>query len=315
MFSTHDVVIKFLGAGYSPFQILFFSVLFGFPYATLMLMTDHAEGTLLPSNPRWVLARTVAGVVTGASAFYAFSVLPLAQVYAFIFAAPLLITVLSIPILGEKVGVHRWAAVVLGLAGVLVVLRPGAEPLTLGHFAGLAAAAGSATVSVITRKVGRQERAAVLMLYPMVANFLLMGAILPFVYEPMPVEHLGLLAVMSALGFTAGLSIIAAYRLVDAAIVAPMQYSQIIWGAGFGLFLFAEVPDQYTGIGAGIIILAGLYVVIRESLGGRSENTPVLRTRTRPGAATAPNIGAMLRARAVKYEPGYVALAKQKKDS
>ncbi|NNL35131.1 MAG: DMT family transporter [Silicimonas sp.] len=313
LFSTHDVIIKFLGAGYSPFQILFFSVLLSFPYAALMLMTDHAEGTLLPANPGWVLARTAAGVITGASAFYAFSVLPLAQVYAFIFAAPLLITVLSIPILGEKVGMHRWAAVVLGLAGVLVVLRPGAEALTLGHIAGLVAAAGSATVSVITRKVGRQERAAVLMLYPMTANFVLMGAILPFVYEPMPIAHLGLLAIMSALGFAGGLCIIAAYRAADAAIVAPMQYSQIIWGAAFGFLIFTEVPDRFTGIGAAIIILAGVYVVIRESLGGRSANTPVLRTRSRPSAASAPNIGAMLRARAVRVEPGYVALAKRPK--
>lgn len=307
-------MIKFLGGNYSPFQILFFSVLLSFPFATLMLMSDKSEGTLRPANPRWVAGRTVAGVITGASAFYAFSVLPLAQVYAFIFAAPLLITVLSIPILGEKVGIHRWAAVVLGLIGVMIILRPGAEALTLGHIAGLTAAAGSALVSVITRKIGRDERAAVLMLYPMMANFVLMGMVLPFVYTPMPVEHLGLLAVMAAMGFVGGLCVIAAYRFSDAAMVAPMQYSQIIWGAAFGFLLFAETPDRFTGIGAGVIILAGLYVVVRESLGGRSEYTPVLRTRTRPGAASSPNIGAMLRSRADRVLPGHEALAKEKEE-
>lgn len=279
-----------------------------------MLMSDRSEGTLRPVNPRWVLIRTAAGVVAGASAFYAFSVLPLAQVYAFIFAAPLLITVLSIPILGEKVGVHRWAAVVIGLVGVMVVLRPGGEALTLGHVAGLTAAVGSAVVSVVTRKIGRAERSAVLMLYPMMANVILMACLLPFVYRPMPVEHLGLLAVMSILGFCAGLCIISAYRYADAAIVAPMQYSQIIWGAGFGLLFFQETPDQATGMGAGIIIFAGLYVVLRESIGGRSENTPVLRTRTRAGSATSPNIGAMLRARNDRVLPGYEALAKTRED-
>ncbi|MEM7752835.1 MAG: DMT family transporter [Pseudomonadota bacterium] len=313
-FSTHDVIIKFLGSDYAPFQILFFSVLMGFPFATLMLMSDASEGTLRPINPRWVAARTVAGVVAGVSAFYAFSVLPLAQVYAFIFAAPLMITVLSIPILGEKVGVHRWAAVVMGLIGVMVVLRPGAEALTLGHIAGLTAAAGSAVVSVVTRKVGRAERSAVLMLYPMMTNVILMACLLPFVYQPMPVEHLGLLAVMSCLGFCAGLCIIAAYRYADAAIIAPMQYSQIIWGAGFGFLFFNETPDRATGLGAAIIIAAGIYVVLRESLGGRSENTPVLRTRTRPGAASSPNIGAMLRARDARVLPGHEALAKHGQD-
>jgi S-adenosylmethionine uptake transporter len=310
VFSTHDVVIKFLGADYSPFQILFFSVLLGFPFATLMLMSDNEMDTLRPKNPGWVTVRTVAGSITGAAAFYAFSVLPLAQVYAFIFAAPLLITVLSIPILGETVGVHRWAAVVLGLIGVLIVLRPGAEPLTLGHMAGLTAAAGSATVSVITRKIGKEERAAVLMLYPMMANFILMGLLQPFVYQPMPVEHLGLLAIMSLLGFCGGLCIIAAYRAADAAMIAPMQYSQIIWGAGFGFLVFSEVPDSFTWIGAAVIITAGLYVVIRESLGGRSINTPVLETRTRTGTASSPNIGAMLRARSERVLPGHEALAK-----
>ncbi len=314
VFSTHDVVIKFLGEDYSPFQILFFSVLFSFPLATLLLMSDKEQDTLIPKNPGWVAIRTLAGSITGAAAFYAFSVLPLAQVYAFIFAAPLLITVLSIPILGEKVGVHRWAAVALGLIGVLIVLRPGAEPLTLGHFAGLAAATGSAVVSVVTRKVGKEERSAVLMLYPMTSNIILMGMVLPFVYKPLPIEHLGYLAVMSALGFCGGMCIIMAYRLADAAMIAPMQYSQIVWGAGFGFLFFAETPDRYTWVGAGVIIFAGVYVVIRESLGGRSKNTPVLETRTRPGAATSPNIGAMLHARAARVLPGYEALAKDKED-
>lgn len=314
IFSTHDAVIKHLGAFYMPFQILFFSVLLAFPFATLMLLSDREPDTLRPHHPGWVVARTIAGVVTGSAAFYAFSVLPLAQVYAFIFAAPLLITILSIPILGEKVGLHRWAAVVMGLVGVLIVLRPGAEPMTLGHISGLIAAAGSATVSVITRKVGRSERAAVLMLYPMMANVVLMGAILPFVYKPMPIEHLGLLAVVAALGFSGGLCTIAAYRFGDAAVIAPMQYSQIIWGSAFGFLFFAEVPDSATGIGAGVIIMAGLYVVLRESLGGGSVNTPVLRTRSRPGAASSPNIGAILRAQAERTLPGHETLGKRKKD-
>lgn len=315
VFSTHDAVIKLLGGDYSSFQVLFFSVLFGFPLATVMLMSDREADTLRPHNIGWVAARTLAVVVTGASAFYAFSVLPLAQVYAFLFAAPILITILSIPVLGERVGIHRWTAVLLGLAGVLVVLRPGAEALTIGHFAGLLAATGAAFVSVITRKIGREERSAVLMLYPMVANIVLLGLALPFVYQPMPVEHLGLLAVVALLGFTGGLCTIAAYRAGDAAIVAPMQYSQIIWGTLFGMALFSETPDRYTMFGAGIIILSGVYVVLREAMGGRSENTPVLRTRARPGTSTAPNIGAMLRARANRVLPGHEALAKSKEDN
>jgi S-adenosylmethionine uptake transporter len=310
VFASHDAVIKFLGDSYMPFQILFFSVLFSFPLVTLMLMRDREASTLRPVHPRLVAARTIAGAITGAAAFYAFTVLPLAQVYAFLFAAPLLITVLSIPFLGEKVGIHRWSAVALGLVGVMIVLRPGATDISLGHIAALVAAAGSALVAVITRKIGNEERTAVLMLYPMMANFVLMGAAMPFVYQPMPVEHLGLLALMSGLGFLGGVFMISAYRRADAAIVAPMHYSQIIWAALFGFFLFDEVPDLFTWVGAAVIILSGIYVVLRETLSGRSANRPVTRSRSRSETPASPSIAAMLRAQSDRVLPGHEALAK-----
>lgn len=288
IFATHDVVIKVLGAAYSPFQIIFFSTMFSFPLITFMLMRDAKEGNLRPVHPWWVAARTGSAVIAALSGFYAFSVLPLAQVYVMLFASPLVITILSIPILGERVGIHRSLAVLVGLVGVVVVLRPGSTPLGLGHIAGLSAACFGAFASVIVRKVGNEERAAVLMLYPMAANFLIMGAILGLVYEPMPILHLGGMAVISLFGFTGGLLLIAAYRNGDAAIVAPMQYSQIIWATGFGFFLFDEIIDVPTLIGAAIIIASGLYIVFRESRLGARSQTPVLRTRTR--AATAPSL-------------------------
>ena len=227
-------------------------------------------------------------IITGSAAFYAFSVLPLAQTYAILFAGPLIITVLSIPILGEKVGAHRWGAVIVGLVGVLVVLRPGAAELGLGHLAALVAAICGALAATIVRKIGRDERSAVLLLYPMMANFILMAALLPLVYRPMPLEHLGLIAVMATLAFVAGLCLIAAYKAADAAVVAPMQYSQIIWATVFGLLFFDEAPDLITGIGAAIVMASGLYIVLREAFGGRSATTPVLQSRTRPETATSP---------------------------
>lgn len=295
LFATHDVVVKFLGGQYAVFQIIFFSVLLSFPLVMLMLMRDPVRGTLIPAHPWWTALRTLATTVTGSSAFYAFATLPLAQTYAILFAAPLLITVLSIPILGERVGLHRWAAVVVGLAGVLIVLRPGTTELGLGHAAAITAAVGSALASIIVRKIGRDERSAVLLLYPMMANFVIMACILPFVYRPMPVEHLGLVGVIAVLAFVAGLCVIAAYKAADAAIVAPMQYSQIIWAALFGSLFFGEIPDGWTVTGAGVIIASGLYIVARESLRGISATTPVLRTRSRPETGTAPRISTLQR--------------------
>ena len=295
IFATHDVIVKYLGGVYSPFQIIFFTTLFTFPLVTFMLMRDATEGHLIPKHPGWTALRTGSAVLTAGAAFYAFSTLPLAQVYTILFASPLLITVLAIPILGERVGIHRLVAVLIGLAGVVVVLRPGSTVLGPGHFAALAAAVFGALASVIVRRIGRDERTAVLMLYPLAANFVVMGSLLAFVYKPMPVEHLGAVAIISLFGFVGGLFLIAAYRKGDAAIVAPMQYSQILWATGYGFLLFDESVDRPTLVGAGIIILSGVYIVMREARLGAKSQTPVLRTRSRGPTAASFRISPLLR--------------------
>ncbi|WP_281857158.1 DMT family transporter [Litoreibacter halocynthiae] len=294
IFATHDIVIKVLGGTYSPIQIVFFSVVLSFPLATLWLLRDQTSGTLIPRHPYWMVARTVAAVITGFSAFYAFSVLPLAQVYAIIFASPLLITVLAIPILGEEVRLRRWLAVLVGLCGVLVVLRPGQTELGLGHLAALACAVGGAFASVIVRKIGREERTVVIMLYPMMANFLVMGALLPTVYVPMPIEDLGLIAIVAVFAWIAGRFLIGAYNTGEAVIVAPMQYSQILWATVYGALFFDEWPDFGTLVGSAIIIASGMYIVLRESRSTTS-GTPVLNTRSRPETGTSPRIGSFIK--------------------
>jgi len=293
LYATHDVFIKILGETFAPFQIVFFSTLLSFPLITLMLMRDRTNGTLIPVHPWWTALRTVCSVIIAGTAFYAFSTLPLAEVYAILFAAPMLITILSIPILGERVGLHRWAAVVVGLIGVLIVLRPGTSDLNLGHAAALTASVGSSLVAVIIRKIGKDERSAVLLLYPMMANAVVMGAILPFVYVPIEGVHLAMFAAMSALGLAGGILIIAAYKSADAAIVAPMQYSQLLWAAVFGFFIFAEFPDLWTWIGAAVIIASGLYIVLRESMRGTTSAAPVLNTRSHPDTGIRPRVSSM----------------------
>ncbi|MBM2575905.1 DMT family transporter [Jannaschia sp. Os4] len=295
LFSVHDVVIKFLGSGdgYAVFQIVFFSVLLTFPLSTVILLQSNVAGTLRPAHPWWSLLRTACTVVAALLVFTAFTTLPLAQVYAMIFTMPLIITVLSIPILGEKVGPHRWGAVIVGLAGVLIVLRPGGADLGWGHAAALGGAVFSALASVIVRRIGRDERTMVLLLWPLVANFVVMGAALPFVYRPVPLPDLGLWALMALCALLASLLMIGAYKRADAVLVAPMQYSQIIWAALYGWILFDEGIDLWTGVGAGVIVASGLYIVAREA-GGRSATAPVLRSRTRAGTPGAPRIGALL---------------------
>ncbi|MEM9756353.1 MAG: DMT family transporter [Pseudomonadota bacterium] len=290
IFATHDVIVKYLGASYSPIQIVFFSVLFSFPFLSFSLVQQKDEGDLRPRHVWWTVARTIAAVTTGLMAFVAFANLPLAQVYAILFAAPLFITLFAIPLLGEQVGWRRGLAVLVGLGGVLVVLQPFGQTLSWGHAAAFVAAMCGAFASVVVRKIGRDERAVVLILMPLMTNFVLMGAALVFVYEPMPVIDLGASAVMSLLALVATACLIGAYRQAPAAIVAPMQYSQIIWASLYGALFFNEGLTRDTLIGTGIIVASGLYIVLREARGGRSATTPVLRTRSRLGTPSAPRI-------------------------
>ncbi|MFM7444677.1 MAG: DMT family transporter [Tabrizicola sp.] len=295
LYATHDVVVKVLGATYTSFQIIFFAALLSFPVVSMVLLADKREGNLVPRHPWWSLLRSVSGVSTGALGFYAFSVLPMAQCYAMFFATPLLITLLSIPMLGKKVGIRRGLAVVVGLAGVLIVLRPGMAPLSIGHLAALGAAALGSLSSIIVRKIGKDERSIVLMMYPMLTAVVAMGIVLPWFYVPMPIKDVALMGVISLLGMCGAALIIAAYRAAPAVIVAPMQYSQIIWAALYGWLLFDEGIDAWTAAGSAVIIGSGIYIVMREGTPDVSKNRPVLENRSRLDAGNLPRISLWLR--------------------
>ncbi|AUH65167.1 DMT family transporter [Paracoccus zhejiangensis] len=288
VYATHDAIIKALGGQYPSHQILFFSQLLAFPLVAVILLSDRSEKPLRPVQPGWVAVRSVCVVIAGLCGFFAFSQLPMAQVYAILFATPLMVTVLSIPILGEKVGIHRWAAVIVGLTGVMIVLRPGQADLAAGHLAALAGASASALAAVIVRKLGSSERAVVLILWPMLGNFVLTGAMLALAYEPMPLGDLTLAGMISVLGLIGGFLVIVSYRRGEAAVVAPMQYSQIIWATIFGWFIFDEGLDASTLIGTVIIIASGVYIVRREGSSGTSSNQPVIAARMRPETVTQP---------------------------
>ncbi|WP_170430886.1 DMT family transporter [Ruegeria arenilitoris] len=280
VFASHDALIKVLGGTYSVMQIIFFATLFSFVPMAVTILTDRTTGNFLPRHPWLVLLRSALVVTSMVCAFYAFSVLPLAEVYSLLFSFPLIVTVLSIPLLGEIVRAQRWAAVGVGLIGVLIVLRPGTTEITLGHLAALTAAFCSAFGSVLVRKIGNEERSAVLILYPMLLAIVVMSLMQPAVYQPPSLLNLAMMALVGVFSVIAQHLIILAYRAAPAGVVAPSQYSQIIWATLFGMIFFGEHPDGWVAVGASIIIASGVFVVWRESRSNTSANTPVLRVRS-----------------------------------
>ncbi|POF32239.1 DMT family transporter [Roseibium marinum] len=278
IFSSHDAVIKSLGGSYPVFQIIFFSMLFAFVPMSMLMLADKAVDNFRPRHPWLVLLRSCLTIVSMSCGFYAFTALPLAEVYGLLFTMPLLITAFSVPLLGETVRAQRWAAVVVGLVGVLIVLRPGMVSMSLGHLAALTAACANSLATILIRKLGGQERSAVLILYPMILSMIAMSLTLPFVYVPVDLPDLGLMATIGFLSVIAQIFIIGAYRAAPAAVVAPLQYSQILWATLFGALFFAEIPDIYVAVGSSIIIASGIFVVWRESRENVSMQTPVLKT-------------------------------------
>ena len=278
LFSTHDAIIKALGDTYSVFQVIFFALMFAFAPMTVLVLADHAVGNFRPRHPWLVLSHSVLSLIVMSGSFYAFVTLPLAEVYALLFTIPLLITALSVSLLGETVRVSRWVAVIVGLIGVMIVLRPGATSLSLGHLMTVLAVFASALAKIIVRKIGGEERPAVLVLYAMLTSLVVMGAILPAVYVPVELPSLGLMAAVGLISVTGQLCTIAAYRFAPAAVVAPTQYSQILWGTGFGIVLFSEHPDWSVATGACVIIASGIFIFWREIRKNVPDRNAVPRT-------------------------------------
>ena len=279
LFAIHDVFIKFLTLHYLVFQIIFVSSLIAIPFTLLIIPIFSDITSLKPVYPKVMFFRVIILITTSACVFYAISSISLAEVYALLFSAPIIITALSHPLLREKVGWKRWSAVLFGFCGVLIVLQPNILYLKMGHLAAITAAFGIAIISILLRKVGKKERVALVLIYPLIGNVLIMGCISAFIYKPMPVEHLGLSTLVGIFSSTGMVFMIFAYRISNVVLVAPMQYSQIVWGSFLGWLLFSEKVEFNVVFGATIIISSGLFIVFREAQKNIIIASPTSHTR------------------------------------
>lgn len=268
-YAAYDMSAKFLGGGIHPMQIIAVSGLIHIPL--LLAYAAWDRGALWPKAPKLMALRAVGTVINFTAGVSAFTMLPLAEAYVIFFTMPLMISVLAIPVLGEKMDPIRGIAVVLGLVGVIIALDPTTTPLNLGHALAFTGATVGAMNYVIIRKTGSVERTPVMLLWPQLALVPLVCAVTPFVYAPMAPSDFAVAAFMAVVLFVGAMSIVAAYRRAPAIIVAPMQYSQIAWAAILGALLFNEAMTPATLIGCGLIAIAGVMVVARQDSSTRLE--------------------------------------------
>jgi len=278
-FATMDVLIKSIGTEYSTFQILFFRMLFSWLPFYALLRRDGGIGALRTRRPGLHAVRSVLLVFTTFCFFFAFQRLPMAEIYAISFASPLLMTLLSVPMLGERFGWRRGVAIVVGFLGVLVILRPGTGALSA---LALVPVAGTVTFSVgmlLGRMLARTDTNSSILFYLNALGLLVSAAALPFVGRwPDDPRDWALFVGIGLIGGVAQIFQLQAFRLAPVSVIGPFQYLSLLWGLFYGWTFFAEWPDAWSLVGAAIVMGSGLYVLYRETVVARA-------ARARPSAA------------------------------
>ena len=268
LFSAMDALSKILAATYDPVEVVwgrYLAIL-----AMLAPLVLRHPRALVTARPGLQLARGV--TVLGAALLFIAGLarLPIADATAIGFASPLLVTALSIPLLGERVGPRRWAAVSAGFAGVLIVVRPGSGAMGWAALLPLLSAACWGLSLVVTRRMRGGDPPVTTLLYSTVIGFALSSAALPLVWQPPSAAAWALMALMGVLSAAGQYLLIAGLARGDASLLAPFSYSQMIWSTLTGFFIFGTVPTAWTWCGAAIIVASGIYIAHRERLRARA---------------------------------------------
>jgi drug/metabolite transporter (DMT)-like permease len=273
VFSLMDAGLKTLSAHYPPFQVAALRGASSLPWLLAWALLSTGMAPLL--RVRWSLhlLRGVLGITMMAAFVYALRTLPLSTAYSIFFVAPLLITALSVPFLGERVGPRRWIAIAIGFAGVLVVLRPtSAGMLTTAGLAVLLAALGYAVSAITVRVLARSDSTQAMVVWLMLLMAVGAGLLAWPQWVPLRAEHGWLIVGLGIAGALGQWAITEAFRLGEASLLAPLEYTALVWGVLLDATLWGVLPDTVTWLGAGIIVASGLYLLRRERVHAEAEH-------------------------------------------
>ncbi len=236
-------------------------------FVVLAFLPRQGWALFATSRPTMQITRSI--LLLGSNAVFVAAIgrLPLATASAIGFAAPFIVTALSVPVLGEKVGIRRWSAVVVGFLGVLLVIRPGSGFANWATLLVLVSTTAYATYQVITRLVALHDKPETGIVYAALVGTAVMSVIAPFEWR-LPSAALDWLA-LACLGFFGGFGhyfVIKALRCGPAAVIAPFGYGELIGSTVIGYYAFGNFPDAWTWLGAAIIVGCGVYIAYREGV-------------------------------------------------
>ncbi|PTW60893.1 drug/metabolite transporter (DMT)-like permease [Breoghania corrubedonensis] len=261
---VNDALAKTLIETYSPLQILFLRNSLALPFAFVLALAMGGTAGLRTYRPQAHALRGVLWICATISFFTGLKYLGLAEATALVFAAPVFITALSAILLRERVGWRRWLAVLVGLGGVIIVVRPGGATFQTASLLPIATAFLYALLMISARWVDKRESVWTLLFYLTATSAVMSGVIVPFVWIGVRAQDIWLFLGVATFG-TGGITLITqAFRFAPAAVVAPMDYTALIWATALGWLIWHEIPDAATYLGAGVIIASGVYIVLRE---------------------------------------------------
>lgn len=269
-FSMMDVTMKHLVATYPAMQVTFLRGIASLPLLLAAVGLFGQWRNLIPT--RWPLhvLRGFLSVITLWAFIYSVSTLSLADAYAIFMSAPLLITALSMPLLREQVGARRWVAVLVGLCGVVVVLKPsGASLVTVGGVAALVAALGYALSALTIRILSRTDSGAATVIWALAIMTIISGVGSLQDWVPIAAQAWPWIIGMGISGALGQYFITEAFRRAPPPVIAPLEYTALAWGLMFDWVIWATAPSARMLVGAGIIVASGLYVIHRERTAGK----------------------------------------------
>ncbi len=259
-----DGIAKELSARYSITQITWVRYFIHFSFMLPLVLAQFSLSTLLPKSPGLQLLRSSFLMCSTFLYFWSISLIPMVDAITLFFIYPIIVTALSALILKERVGVRRWLAVLAGLLGTCIVVRPGALEIGLGTFLALGAGLTFGFYLIATRKLTNKAPPLITLTFTALIGAIVFSALVPSYWQTP--SHVDLI-LMLAMGLLAALGhylIIKSFEYAQASVLAPYGYSEIVTTSLIGYFAFGDFPDRYTWMGVSIIIASGIYISVRE---------------------------------------------------
>jgi drug/metabolite transporter (DMT)-like permease len=267
LFPIMNGLVKLLGAGYEPPQVVWARTLGHLIFMiALFAPTRGMTGLLRSTKLRWQIARGALLLLSTLCFFSAVRYVPLAKAASISFTAPLIVTILAVPLLGERIGLHRLLAVLVGLAGVLIVIRPGSEVFQWASLLILCSAGCYGLYQILTRQVAGHDSPETSAVYSALVGTVVTSLAVPFFWTtPAALQDIAILASLGVLGGLGHYCVARAMTYGPANVLSPFQYFQLVGSVIVGYLMFAEVPDIFTWLGSAVIIASGLFIGWLES--------------------------------------------------